>query len=203
MSAPASFRERLLDLLWAACTLGLAIPFIRDAWEQRDLQAGIYFSLHLQAAFLFLVRRNILRRPDRPLAYAVALASTFYVYLFRFDEGRSLWPPSGPTVTLTGSLLCFAAVLSLGRSYGVLPAVRRVETQGLYRMVRHPVYASYLVMDAGILLEHSSLWNLGVYLLGFGLFLGRIQQEEILLYPVEPYRAYSQAVRWRLLPGIY
>lgn len=198
-----AFPARILDFLWATLTLALAAPCLRYAWEYRDIQAGIYFLIHLQVAVLFLARTRVLCRPTKKLAYLIAIASTFYSYLFRFEESRSHWSPVGPALTLVGSVLCAIAILSLGRRFGVLPAFRGLATEGLYRAVRHPIYACYLIMDAGILLEHASLWNLGVCMLGFGLLLGRIQYEEMFLTRVVGYSDYKKTVTWRLLPGIY
>jgi protein-S-isoprenylcysteine O-methyltransferase Ste14 len=73
----------------------------------------------------------------------------------------------------------------------------------MYRLVRHPIYLSYLVTSLGILLRHATLYNAGVALVGVVLILWRIKFEERLLAQDVTYREYMDAVRYRLIPGVY
>jgi hypothetical protein len=41
-------------------------------------------------------------------------------------------------------LLVLAATLRLGRSFGIVATNRGIQTGGLYRIVRHPIYAAYV-----------------------------------------------------------
>ena len=91
----------------------------------------------------------------------------------------------------------------LGRCFGVLPRVRGIRTTGAYALVRHPMYASFIVMDTGLVLNSLSPWNLALLLTGVGLFALRIASEEHAFKNVEAYQSYSKLVRWRLCPGLF
>ena len=113
---------------------------------------------------------------------------------------------AGPII---GGLLILAALfllvstLSLGRSFGILPAVRGIRRTGAYRVVRHPIYTSYLIMDAAILAADPSRRNVAVFGIATVLLLARIQFEEDLLSTTEEYRQYKASTRYRLLPFVF
>ncbi|MEI8305708.1 MAG: methyltransferase [Chloroflexales bacterium] len=103
----------------------------------------------------------------------------------------------------SGSLLASGAILSLGRSFGMEPAHRGLQTRWLYRVVRHPIYAAYLLIVGGFLMAHPSWWNGLVALIWLGVQIARIGREEALLGRDEHYQGYIQQVRWRLVPGLW
>lgn len=76
-------------------------------------------------------------------------------------------------------------------------------TRGPYAVVRHPTYASYLVIQLGYLLQSISLRNVLVIVLASGCNVGRVLMEERLLTGSSAYDAYRCRVRWRLIPGIW
>jgi protein-S-isoprenylcysteine O-methyltransferase Ste14 len=133
----------------------------------------------------------------------VALGSTLCFLLFDLTAGPGVAHPIGMAMVGLGAGLTFVAVGCLGRCYGVFPACRGVRTEWLYRVVRHPIYASYLLTDLGYLLAFPSAWNGGVVALGAGLYLWRIAYEEALLGRQAAYRRYRAAVPWRLVPHVY
>jgi protein-S-isoprenylcysteine O-methyltransferase Ste14 len=104
---------------------------------------------------------------------------------------------------MVGISLQLAAKLNLNRSFGIVPANRGVVTTGFYGIVRHPVYASYLLGHLAFLLLNPTLWNLAVYVAALGLQIGRMMAEENLLSRDPAYAAYLQTVRYRLVPGLY
>ena len=72
--------------------------------------------------------------------------------------------PEVCTVLLSaaGLRVVIAGKLSLGRSFGLMPANRGVVSTGLYRIVRHPIYMGYLITHVGFLAANPSLWNIVV-----------------------------------------
>jgi protein-S-isoprenylcysteine O-methyltransferase Ste14 len=105
-------------------------------------------------------------------------------------------------VTLA-ACLSLASLLSLGRRFGVFPALRGLVTGGPYRLVRHPMYLAYVIADIGYNLQE---WNFGTALLvmaGWVSLLCRIQAEERILSQDARWSAYAASVRYRLLPGIW
>jgi protein-S-isoprenylcysteine O-methyltransferase Ste14 len=113
--------------------------------------------------------------------------------------------PELVTVLLSaaGLLVVIGGKLSLGRSFGLMPANRGVVSSGLYRLVRHPIYMGYLITHAGFLLANPTMWNI-LMVVGADLALmRRAVCEEQTLAKDDAYRAYQQTVRWRVLPGVF
>lgn len=109
----------------------------------------------------------------------------------------------GGTWQIIGIAWQLFAKLSLGRSFGLLPANRGVVSTGAYRFMRHPIYTGYLLSEIGFLLANFSTRNLvtiGVWML---LQIGRISMEERVLSEDADYRAYKATVRYRLIPGVF
>jgi protein-S-isoprenylcysteine O-methyltransferase Ste14 len=107
----------------------------------------------------------------------------------------------GSAIQLVGGLLVLAATLRLGRSFGIVAANRGIQTGGLYRVVRHPIYAAYVLAFGGFVLAHPAMVN-GVILAGWLIVqVLRVRAEEHVLMQDTEYAAYAAQVRYRLLPG--
>ncbi len=91
------------------------------------------------------------------------------------------------------------AVISLGRSFGIVAANRGVRTTGFYRFVRHPLYGSYLVGYLGFLLGNLSIWNVSLIVLTVLCQYARARAEERVLLQDPAYQAYAQQVRYRFI----
>jgi protein-S-isoprenylcysteine O-methyltransferase Ste14 len=110
---------------------------------------------------------------------------------------------AGQLVQIIGTALGVAGVLSLNRSVGLLPANRGVRSTGAYAIVRHPLYASYLVSQLGYVSNNFSAWNSFVVAIAFAAQVARIRGEERLLVSDPGYVAYMERTRWRLVPLVY
>jgi protein-S-isoprenylcysteine O-methyltransferase Ste14 len=154
----------------------------------------------------FLVRPRSRRGISGWKPRLVAYANTFGVMLFLMYAASSHpeWIRATPNASLrnAGAILWLGgAVLSLWplwylrRSFSVEPEARNLVTGGPYRWARHPIYAVYLLINAGILLRHFTLplgLVLGAWLV---LLLVRVGYEEQVLIGAFPqYREYRQRV---------
>jgi len=75
---------------------------------------------------------------------------------------------------------------------------------GLYCVVRHPIYLGYLFFLSGLALWLESLAALIVLPLAFAPMIVRIfVEEKILRQSLPGYAGYTEAVRSRLIPGIW
>jgi len=108
----------------------------------------------------------------------------------------------GFAVQIVGVLLAIIATSSLGRSFGILAANRGVKTKGLYRLVRHPLYGSYLFSYLGFFLGNISLLNLVAILFAFFCQYLRAKAEEQVLLRDPAYQSYVRQVRYRFIPFI-
>jgi protein-S-isoprenylcysteine O-methyltransferase Ste14 len=91
----------------------------------------------------------------------------------------------------------------LRRSFGLGPANRGLIVAGPYKLVRHPIYASYLINQLGFLLLNPTAWNASILAASLVIQIFRIAAEERLLAQDEGHAAFRKAVPHRLLPGIY
>jgi protein-S-isoprenylcysteine O-methyltransferase Ste14 len=154
---------------------------------------------------LFLARRKATAVVRSPLAWLLGFAGAMLPLLLRIgDTPASLkLADVGDGLQLLGASLAVAALLSLGRSFGVVAAHRGIQTGGLYRWVRHPLYAAELLLLLGFTLAHASTWNALIWLLAVGLQLLRAGFEEAVLANDEAYRAYRLRCPHRFVPGLW
>ena len=101
-----------------------------------------------------------------------------------------------------GLMVVVGGKISLGYSFGLLPANRGVMERGLYRIVRHPIYLGYLLTHIPFLAAHPSGWNAAVLLVGDAALIVRALYEEQTLGRDPQYVQYCQTVKWRIVPGI-
>jgi len=176
---------------------------------ERVIRSGnIYAPLLLLSETAVLVFA-LIRRPTQAITrrlgdWLLAIAATAAPLLI--VPSQSPLPQiafAGVTLVLLGNVGQAAAKLALRRSFGIAPANRGIKVSGPYALVRHPMYAGYLLVHIGNLVLFPSLLNVTVYAIGWTAQILRLQAEEQLLSQDETYRAYRDKVRWRLIPGIF
>ena len=106
-------------------------------------------------------------------------------------------------VSAVGLLIVIAGKMSLGRSFGLMPANRGIVSSGLYRFVRHPIYLGYLVTHAAYVAANPTVWNLAVLVAADIGLMARAVCEEGTLARDPGYVAYQGRVRWRVVPGLF
>jgi protein-S-isoprenylcysteine O-methyltransferase Ste14 len=107
------------------------------------------------------------------------------------------------SISGTGLLIVVLGKLSIGRSFGLIPANRGIVSTGLYKLVRHPIYLGYLITHTGFVLAHPAGWNLFVLAAADIALMLRAVREERTLMQDAAYRAYAARVRWRIIPGVF
>jgi protein-S-isoprenylcysteine O-methyltransferase Ste14 len=106
-------------------------------------------------------------------------------------------------VSALGLALIVVSKLTLGRSFGLVPANRGVVCSGPYRFVRHPIYLGYLVTHVAFVVANPLVWNLCLLLAADTALLLRAVYEERTLEHDAAYVAYQSRVRWRILPRLF
>jgi protein-S-isoprenylcysteine O-methyltransferase Ste14 len=153
------------------------------------------------AAILFLIRSEPVRVSQLPLDWALAIGATFLPMLFT-PTGDG-WLPGARILIVPGALMQIGGLLSLNRSLGMVAAHRQIKTSGLYRMVRHPLYASYLLSYSGYLLANTSDKNIAIFSIEITLLLARLICEERFLSKDPQYLVYMQQVKYRVIPRLF
>ncbi|TMJ19383.1 MAG: isoprenylcysteine carboxylmethyltransferase family protein [Alphaproteobacteria bacterium] len=192
------FGERLILLLFFGWFLSHILPSVAD----HPYNMLILVSETL-TALLVLVRR------PGPMAtsfyaWAIAILGTCAPLLVLPTSNESGLPVAvAAGLMVAGLMFSLAAKGFLRRSFGIVAASRGVRRGGPYRLVRHPMYAGYIVTQIGFLLINPSLWNAAVYALSWTMQVMRIGEEEKILSRDAAYRDYQADVRYRLIPGLY
>jgi len=155
--------------------------------------------INTTALVLFMIRRDASKVGS--LAEGVVAVSGTFVASFLKDAGQLHDAKLLPTLVQVAGLLGWAAALAtLGRSFGIVPADRGLVRHGPYRFVRHPIYAFEALFFLGYLMAVPTPRSFIVIAVWSMLQVARIVREERILGGYEEYR---QRVRWRVLPGIW
>jgi protein-S-isoprenylcysteine O-methyltransferase Ste14 len=198
--------DRLIDIalglsVWSWAVLGLIRA---DASVRVSLVRLTITALNLSVGALFLTRGAILRRAPVGALLLCLPSLVMSGVALKLAPPEGAWPMPAGVVFAAGGLFAVVSLLSLGRCFGLLPAVRGVSTRGTYRLLRHPAYAGELAMVAACALASPRpvlAW--GATAAAAGLIALRIRVEEGLLSEVAEYREYAGRVRYRLVPGIW
>ena len=189
----------------AACGAALFARAGYDYYERtRSLIGAIFFAEELWVVAAYLVRRPARIVSQRPIDWLLAFGGTFGGVLLRPDGVHPHWGVvAGFNLQLIGLVICVASFVALGRSFGFAAADRGLKQRGPYAVIRHPIYASYFLLQVGYLLQSLSWRNAVVVTFICGCNVGRARVEERLLVACGPYDEYRTRVRWRLLPGVW
>ena len=134
------------------------------------------------------------------IAYAYPYAQVIYL---RWSPGYVVSPAAGLVLVTFAAGLSLVSLLTIGRLFGVRPALRGLATRGPYRVVRHPMYLSYVIADIGYNLQEWSSVTLLLVLVGWASLIYRIHAEERVLSRHREWPAYVVLVRYRLFPGMW
>ncbi len=184
-------------LLFAAFAIRMSHAVALRPWD-----ALILVSEGLVVVFI-VIRRGATLLSVRPLDWLVALVGTAAPMLLR-GGGHALAPPAVSfALMLTGLLISIWGKLILRRSFGLGAANRGVVHAGPYGVVRHPIYAGYILVYTGFLLDNPIGWNVSVLLIALASLVIRILAEEKVLAEDPAYAAFMTRVRFRLAPGVF
>jgi len=95
-------------------------------------------------------------------------------------------------------LFLSASILSLGRNFSLFPTLAEVATGGTYRLLRHPIYGSYLHCQLVRTIMDPRFIQFAVLIAYFSGFQIRISEEERLLRRDDRYVEYVDRTRWTI-----
>jgi protein-S-isoprenylcysteine O-methyltransferase Ste14 len=203
----------VVNLSGAVCAAYFARASLAYYLATHRLIGGLFFIEQAWFVLAFAVRRP----PRRPAAieagsglstrlapWLLAAGGTFGGLLLRPSGLHSQWGvDAGFALQLIGLVIAIVALVTLGRSFGFVAADRGLVTRGPYAVVRHPVYASYIIIQTGYLVQSISLRNVIVLTGATACNIGRALVEERVLASAPGYARYRERVRWRLIPGLW
>jgi protein-S-isoprenylcysteine O-methyltransferase Ste14 len=204
----AGSRQHTSELL-ARATVSVLFTLLTINILRDFLHTGRVTGLLLLVSEALVIVLTVIRRPahvvDRSIqAGMVTAISVIGPPLLLPSDAGGLAPD---VVTAVASAFGLAVVvvgkLTLGRSFGLVPANRGVVSGGPYALVRHPIYSGYLLTHLAFLIAHPRWWNVVVIATADTALIVRALIEERVLNRDASYRAYCQRVGWHLVPGVF
>jgi protein-S-isoprenylcysteine O-methyltransferase Ste14 len=179
---------------WAA---GL---FVRDEGPPFAIRLAVA-ALNGSVGLLFLLRSAPIAHGSN--AAMVSAIPSIVLGGVALRVAPDLWPLGSTIAFAVATLFAIVALGFLGRSFSVLPVRRELVTKGPFGVLRHPAYASELVMV--IAAGSARAWWVGLVLgaLTFVSLVPRIRAEEAGLEGDEGWMRYAERVRFRLVPGVF
>ena len=190
----------LIGALFALMTANLVGDF---------LNTGRVTGLLLVVSESLVVILTIMRRPaalvDRSAAAGVVtLMSLAGPPLLRAAHVTAAVPDIVTAcLSASGLILVISGKITLGRSFGLVPANRGVVVGGPYLFVRHPIYTGYLIAHVAFLLANPTPLNAIIIGLSDSALIIRALMEERVLVRDVVYQAYCRRVGWHLVPGLF
>jgi protein-S-isoprenylcysteine O-methyltransferase Ste14 len=186
--------------LFALLSANLWADFVRTG-----RLTGLLFLASEALVVVFTVLRRRARVVDRSIPTAILTAiSLVGPPLVRASDGVGLVPDAvTAAVTSIGLMIVIFAKVIIGRSFGIVPANRGVVVKGPYGLVRHPIYAGYLVSHAATLAAYPTTWNVCILIAADTALILRALAEERVLSADREYQVYCGRVAWHLVPGVF
>ncbi len=190
----------LVGALFALMSMNLLLDFSRT-----HRITGLLLLVSESLVVVFTVLRRRARLIDRSTGAAIVTAiSLAGPPMLRASTVPPLLPDTVTAmVSAAGLMVVIAGKITLGRSFGVIPANRGVVVGGPYICVRHPIYAGYLATHMAFVAANPQLRNVLVVLCADTALIVRALLEERVLARDADYQSYCRRVAWHLVPGVF
>jgi protein-S-isoprenylcysteine O-methyltransferase Ste14 len=200
--------ERLADIVSRAVVVCLfsmmAVRFGADFFRTGRVTGLLLLVSELLVVVLTVMRRSAAAVDRSMRARVLTTVSMLGPSLLKPASVVALLPQLATVgVSAIGLAIVIAGKVTLGRSFGLMPANRGVVSSGVYRIVRHPIYMGYLITHAAYVAAMPSAWNVAALAAADFALLARAVCEERTLARDPRYREYQQVVRWRVCPGLF
>ncbi|MGE5621195.1 MAG: methyltransferase family protein [archaeon] len=165
----------------------------------------ITFFIHNVLLIMFVLFRREYRDLDTsPLHWGVSIVSFFSnLFFLRMSESPQAVQEIADYINAGAIIFGIVTIFNLGRSFGIIPAVRVIKTGGLYGLIRHPMYVSDFLFKVPVVLKYFSVYNFFILALSVYMYILRAGYEEEILMKQGEYRAYADKVKYRFIPFVY
>lgn len=182
----------------------LSINLLGDFIRTQHL-TGVLLLISEALVVVFTIVRRRAYTVDRSAAARIATALSLAgpPLLRTIDDAALLGDEITALMLTAGLCLVIAGKFTLGRSFGIAPANRGIVAAGPYLLVRHPIYAGYLLTHIAFLAAHPRPSNIAIVIVADAALVVRALVEERVLGRDERYRAYCGRVGWHLVPGVF
>ena len=199
--------QKLLDIYIFLNFLGWTAWQAYSAIKEHrfDFIEASFFIQNVVLTSLFLWRRP--SKANDPVVFhqVIAMIAFFSGALFIGIPQTSdpLLKNSSLAIILLSNVLGILTLLNLGKSFGILISYRKLQTKGLYSIVRHPMYATDILLRIGFLISHFTIYTCAIFVISTICYVYRVFLEENFLKSQTEYALYVQSVKYRFIPYIF
>ena len=190
----------LVGALFALLSVNLLTDFI-----QTQRVTGLLLLISESLVVVFTLARRPALIVDRAVGAAIVTAMSIAgPVLLRTAKVPGVLPDVATmAISAIGLMIVIASKITLGRSFGIVPANRGVVVGGPYCVVRHPIYAGYVVTHVAFVCAHPTGWNIALVLATDTALMIRALYEERVLAKDRKYQTYCERVAWHVVPGVF
>jgi len=163
------------------------------------------FTIQSVIFLVLIMSRRPHRAVDRNVFHqAIALVAFFsgLAFLGQTSTGGAGVQTASRAVILVAHVLGALCLLNLGRSFGILIALRDIKTQGVYGLVRHPMYVTDILLRVGFIISHLNWLTSTLVVISSACYVYRAILEENFLAQQPEYREYMKEVKYRFVPFV-
>jgi protein-S-isoprenylcysteine O-methyltransferase Ste14 len=198
--------QTLINIFLVICLGNYSVQKAREAWEAGTFDfVEVAFALHNVVFLTVILARRQHQAIDRNIFHqVVALVAFFSGITLKDTPDPHLWMlRSAQVITFAALALATISLVNLGRSFGILIAVRRIKTGGLYAIVRHPMYFTDILWRVGMILKNPCALNAVIVVVSSAAYVYRALLEEEFLGHRPEYQEYMKRVKYRFIPGLF
>ncbi|MBA3037868.1 MAG: isoprenylcysteine carboxylmethyltransferase family protein [Desulfobacterium sp.] len=157
---------------------------------------------------LFFIRSQARATSRSWIARIIAYAGSFTPFLLIFTKNSSEHSTTYTVLTalsiviMTGGILfSLYSLISLGKSFGIIPQARGLVRSGPYHFIRHPLYVGEIIAFGGTILSGFTMLKFCIFLLLVVIQSYRALEEEKVLEETFPEYSAYMAQTSRFIPG--
>jgi len=200
------YRHTFTNLFLIICLGRYAFDQAAQAWTANRFDfVEVAFAVHnVVMLTIILVRKQHQALDQNIFHQGIALVAFFSGILYLQS------PTSNPfllrisqAVIVVSMCLGMITFIHLGKSFGIMIALREVKTGGFYGIIRHPMYFTDILWRVGFVIKNPCAINFTIFVLSSACYVYRAILEEKFLSQYPEYSYYMQRVKYRFLPGIF
>jgi protein-S-isoprenylcysteine O-methyltransferase Ste14 len=186
------------------CVLGIVLKLHNFITTHNWASLGIVL-FYLSFCRFFIFRSPSQKTCTQPLHWFIAFTGTWLPVAMQASplQALPLWMQiGGLTLQAIAIIWMNIIIIQLGKGFGIIAALRQVQTQGCYQYIRHPLYAAELLHFLALVILGPSLWNIVIFSIVLICQQLRARQEEQVLIHDPTYEHYLKQVPYRFIPGV-